>query len=337
MRFGLFIMGTQRGSYQAVLEQVCQAEELGFDTVLLAERHFDHGSLLFPAPLTVGAAIAARTSRIRIAIAARILPLAHPLHLAEDAATLDVLSNGRLEFGVTRASLDERAHDVFSSPLDESRQRFEEALEIILRAWTSESFSYEGRHFRIPKVSVSPKPLQTPHPPIYVVSVSPQTVAFAGRCGHGAHLPATRTLCELQETSRCYRKNRDDGGFDASPEALSINRFVYVSHDDARARREIEGPFMTFIEQHAPDLKAALHAKYNGEFHYERFVSDFCIFGSPATVASRMRQLQTELGTSYILCSLNLITLDHQLCVRSMKLMATEVMPQLREPAEATR
>jgi alkanesulfonate monooxygenase SsuD/methylene tetrahydromethanopterin reductase-like flavin-dependent oxidoreductase (luciferase family) len=141
----------------------------------------------------------------------------------------------------------------------------------------------------------------------------------------------------LRETSRSYRNHRDDAGFDAASEALSINRFVYVSDDDARARREIEGPFMTFIAQHAPDLKAALHEKYNGAFHYERFVSDFCIFGSPATVASRMRQLQTELGTSYLLCSLNLITLDHQLCLRSMELMATEVMPQIREPAEATR
>ncbi|HMB96650.1 MAG TPA: LLM class flavin-dependent oxidoreductase, partial [Tepidisphaeraceae bacterium] len=82
MRFGLFIMGTRRGSYQAVLEQVCQAEELGFDTVILAERHFAHADLLFPSPFSFGAAIAARTNRIRIATAARILPLAHPIHIA---------------------------------------------------------------------------------------------------------------------------------------------------------------------------------------------------------------------------------------------------------------
>ena len=197
MRFGLFIMGTRRGSYQAVLEQVCQAEQLGFDTVILAERHFQHADLLFPSPLSFGAAIAARTSRIRIATAARILPLAHPIHIAEDAATLDVISNGRLEFGVARASLDEQAHDAFRSPLDESRQRFEEALEIILRAWTHESVSYDGKCYQIPQVSVSPKPLQKPHPPVYVVAVSPQTVAFAGRSGHCVYLPGTRTLSEL--------------------------------------------------------------------------------------------------------------------------------------------
>ena len=132
MRFGLFIMGTRGGSYDAVLEQVCEAEEIGFDRVLLAERHFDHGDLLFPSPFSFGAAVAGRTTRIRIATAARILPLAHPIHIAEDAATLDVISNGRLEFGVTRASLDERCHEAFRAPIDESRQRFEESLRIIL-------------------------------------------------------------------------------------------------------------------------------------------------------------------------------------------------------------
>src|SRR5262245_46186922 len=202
MRFGLFIMGTRHGSYQAVLEQVCQAETLGFDTVILAERHFQHADLLFPSPLSFAAAIAARTSRIRIATAARILPLTHPIHIAEDAATLDVLSNGRLEFGVTRASLDDQAHDVFRSPLDQSRQRVEEALEILLRAWTEESFSYAGKCYQIPQISVLPKPLQKPHPPIYVVAVSPQTVAFAGRSGLCLYLPGTRSVSELRQISR---------------------------------------------------------------------------------------------------------------------------------------
>jgi alkanesulfonate monooxygenase SsuD/methylene tetrahydromethanopterin reductase-like flavin-dependent oxidoreductase (luciferase family) len=332
MRFGLFIMGTRRGSYQAVLEQVCQAEQLGFDTVVLAERHFRHADLLFPSPLSFGAAIAARTSRIRIATAARILPLAHPIHIAEDAATLDVISNGRLEFGVTRASLDEQAHDAFRSPLAESRQRFEEALEIILRAWTQESFRYDGHCYQIPQVSVSPKPLQKPHPPIYVVAVSPQTVAFAGRSGHCVYLPGTRTLNELDQTSRHYWEHRHRAGFNGVRGALSINRFIYVSDDDRSARRQVERPFLEFIDRHAPDLKAALNEKYAGaSLDYDRMVNDFCIFGSPETVAARLRDLRQQLGVTYVLCSLNLITLDHGLCLRSMQMMGSEVIPLLRE------
>jgi alkanesulfonate monooxygenase SsuD/methylene tetrahydromethanopterin reductase-like flavin-dependent oxidoreductase (luciferase family) len=331
MRFGLFIMGTRRGSYQAVLEQVCQAEQLGFDTVVLAERHFQHANLLFPSPLGFGAAIAARTSRIRIATAARILPLAHPIHIAEAAATLDVISNGRLEFGVARASLDEEAHDAFRSPLGESRQRFEEGLEIILRAWTQESISHDGKFYRIPQVSVSPKPLQKPHPPVYVVAVSPQTVAYAARSGHGVYLPGTRTFSELDQTSQHYWKHRHRAGCNGLKRALSINRFIYVSDDDQSARREIEGPFLEFIDQHAPDLKAALNERYAGaSLNYDRMVNDFSIFGSPNTVATRLRELHHKLGGTYVLCSLNLITLDHDLCLRSMQLMGSEVIPLLR-------
>ena len=334
MRFGLFIMGTQRGNYQAVLDQICQAESLGFDTVMLAERHFQHADLLFPSPLAFGAAVAARTSVIRIATAARILPLAHPIHIAEDAATLDVLSNGRLEFGATRASLDERTHDVFRSPLDESRARFEEALEIIHRAWTCESFSYDGKYYQIPQVSVSPKPLQKPHPPVYVVAVSPQTVAFAGRSGHCVHLPATRTLGELQETSKYYWEYRHQAGYNGTPGALSVNRFIYVADNDRDARRHVEAPFLQFIDRHAPDLKAALQGRYGtGSLDYGRLVNDFCIFGSPETVTSRLRELRQRLGVNYVLCSLNLITLDHNLCLRSMQAMGREVMPALRESA----
>ncbi|MGH7177131.1 MAG: LLM class flavin-dependent oxidoreductase [Tepidisphaeraceae bacterium] len=337
MRFGLFIMGTRDGSYAAVLDQICEAEELGFETVLLAERHFDHADLLLPSPLAFGAAVAARTRRIRIATAARILPLAHPIHLAEDAATLDVLSGGRLEFGITRASLDERAHDAFCAPLSESRQRFEETIEIILKAWTLDSFSFQGKHFTIPQVSVSPKPLQRPHPPIYVVAVSPQTVAFAGARGHFVHLPATRTLGELAENSQWYWKHRHDAGFDGSTCALSMNRFIYIAQTDHQARREIEAPFMSFIEHRAPDLKTALTEKYGPTLDFDRFVSDFCIFGSPQTVTRKLRGIQEHLGMTYVLGTLNFVTLDHESCLRSMRLLANEVMPALRQPLEVVR
>ena len=228
--------------------------------------------------------------------------LAHPIHIAEDAATLDVISNGRLEFGVARASLDEQAHDAFRSPLDESRQRFQEALEIILRAWMQESFSYDGKFYQIPQVSVSPKPLQKPHPPVYVVAVSPQTVAFAGRSGHCVYLPGTRTLSELDETSQHYWEHRHQAGYNGVPGALSVNRFIYVSRRRPRsARKQIEGPFLEFIDRHAPDLKAALHEKYAGaSLDYDRMVNDFCIFGSPDTVATRLRELHHQLGATYV-------------------------------------
>jgi alkanesulfonate monooxygenase SsuD/methylene tetrahydromethanopterin reductase-like flavin-dependent oxidoreductase (luciferase family) len=339
MRFGLFIMGTRSGGYHAILEQVCQAEELGFHVVLLAERHFRHGELLYPAPFIMAAAIAARTKRIRIGTAARILPLDHPLVIAEEAAALDILSSGRLDFGATRASLDEQCHEIFHSPRAESRGRFEEALEVITRAWTQERFSYYGKHYQIAEVSEMLRPLQTPHPPIYLVATSPETTAFAARKGYAMFLPAIQSLADLRETSAVYWRGFQEAGHGGSPVDLAVNRFVYVADSDARARREIRQPFLSFLSERAPDLKAALLRKYQTEAHlcFDRFLEDFCLFGSPESVGAQIQELQERIGLTYLLCSLNFITLDHAACVRSMKRFAREVMPRFTTLARERR
>lgn len=333
MKFGLFIMGTRSGSYQDILDQIRYAEELKFHAVILAERHFRHGDLLYPSPFTMAGAIAAKTTRIRIGTAARILPLDHPLYIAEDAATLDLLSGGRLDFGATRASLDEECHRVFRSPLDESRGRFEEALEVIVKAWTKERFSYEGKYYQVQEASVFPKPFQKPHPPIYLVAVSPETLAFAAKKGYSTFIGAIRSLPELKETFAFYWKAFREAGHNGVSAELAVNRFIYLSDSDEKARREIEAPFMTFLKERAPDLKAALVRKYGGEAHlnFDRFLQDFCLFGSPETVIARLKALEEAVGLRYLLCTLNFITLDHQLCIRSMEQFAKEVMPAFQD------
>ena len=329
MKFGLFIMGTRSGTYHDILEQVEYAEELGFDTVVLGERHFHYGALLYPSPFSMAAAFAARTSRIRIGMAARVLSLDHPIHIAEDAATLDILSGGRLDFGATRASLDKESHTVFRSPLDESRGRFEEALAVIVKAWTQEQFSYEGLYYKIPRVSVYPKPMQKPHPPISIVAVSPETLNFAAEKGYSAIIGAIRSIDELEKAAEPYWSAFLKSCHNGANVELIINRFIYVSDTDERARFEMEEPLMDFIKNHAPDLKAALISKYGSEqkLSFDRLVSDFCIFGSAETVTSRIQELADKVDLSYLLCSLNFITLDHNLCIKSMKLFAKEVMP----------
>lgn len=333
MKFGLFIMGTRSSSYHDILDQVQYAEELGFDAVILAERHFRHSDLLYPSPFSIGGAIAAKTSRIRIGTAARIIPLDHPLHIAQDAALLDLLSGGRLNFGATRAGLDEEFHRVFHSPLEESRGRFEEALGVIVKAWTEERFTYEGKYYRTPEVSVLPKPVQKPHPPISVVAVSLETLAFAARKGYSVFLGAIRSLPELKETFAFYERIFREAGHNGRETELWVNRFIYVSDSDEKARREIEGPFMTFIRERAPDLKAALVKKYGGEKHFsfDRFLRDFCLFGSPETVTLRLKELKEQVGLTSLLSTLNLITLEHALCLNSMELFAKEVLSRLYE------
>lgn len=322
-------MGTRSGSYDDIFDQAERAEQLGFDTVVLGERHFRHADLLYPSPFIVAAALAARTTRIRIGMAARILSLDHPIHIAEDAATLDVLSEGRLDFGVTRASLDQESHSVFQSPHNESRRRFKEALEVIVKAWSEEEFTFEGQYHRIPRVSVYPKPRQKPHPPISVVAVSPETLVFAAEQGYSAILGAIGSVTDLRKAVQSYWKASKEAGLSGTNVEVKINRFIYLSSTDEKARSEIEGAFMDFIENRAPDLKGALLTRYGSEANlsFDRCLNDFCLFGSPDSVIMRIQELADKVDFNYLLCSLNFITLDHSLCVKSMELFAKEVMP----------
>ncbi len=331
MKCGLFIMGTRTGTYHDILDQIQYAEELAFDGVWLGERHFRHSHLLYPSPFNVGAAIAAKTSRIRIGTAAKILPLDHPLHVAEDAATLDILSGGRLDLGVTRAGLDEGFHQAFHVPLEETRGRFQEALEVILQAWTTNRFSYEGKYYKIPEVSVHPKPFQKPHPPIYVVAISPETIRYAALRGYPIFIGAIQRLPDLKRTLDLYWQTYKQAGHNGTRVELPVNRFLYVAETDRKAREEVEGPFMAFIHEKAPDLKAALCQRYGeGNLSFERFLNDFCIFGSPDTCIAKIEELKREIGLTYLLCTLNFVTMDHDRCLRSMERFAKFVMPYFK-------
>src|SRR5438132_633264 len=173
MQFGLFYEApedsryTHAERYAEMLDLMAYGETLGFDVVWMAEIHFGGAFSLLSAPLMVVPVIAQRTRRIRIGTAVTLLPLHHPLSLAEQAATADLLSGGRLEFGVGRGSIPSQFHG-FRVPVAENRARFDEALEIIRLAWTRERFSHRGAFWEVEDVSVVPKPLQRPHPPIRV-------------------------------------------------------------------------------------------------------------------------------------------------------------------------
>ena len=189
MKFGLFYRlpcaTTQDAAtrYRETIEQIVYAEELGFDTAWLAELHFNPRFSIMPAPLLVAAALAQRTSRIRLGTAVLLLPLQHPLRTAEEAAVVDLLSQGRVELGVGRGMIAIHFQG-FNIPREESRERFEEALTIITRAWTHETVQFNGKYFQVPETAVVPKPVQKPHPPLRIAANSPETALFAGEHGY---------------------------------------------------------------------------------------------------------------------------------------------------------
>src|SRR5438034_3451914 len=163
MPFGIFTEFSRQAhvsesvAFDEAMAEVRAMETLGYDTAWLAEIHFQRDRSVLASPLVIAAAIAAATQRLKIGIAVQVLPISHPLHLAEDVATVDQLSHGRLEFGVGRSGLPDHYRG-FNIAYAESRERFHETLEVLKKAWTNERFTHEGKYFQFRDVCVMPKP-----------------------------------------------------------------------------------------------------------------------------------------------------------------------------------
>src|SRR5262249_26385409 len=184
MQFGLITLvdffpnrQNELAYYRDTLDLMISAEKLGFDSAWVGEEHF-YSIGICPSPQLFLTALARETTRLRLGTAVSLLPFENPLRKAEDFAMLDILSGGRLNFGAGGGII-YKHFEGFRVSMQESRARYEEALEIIERAWTQESFSYEGQFWQIPELSLSPKPLQKPHPPIYRGVVSPEAFEAA--------------------------------------------------------------------------------------------------------------------------------------------------------------
>src|ERR1700719_2694444 len=212
MEFGMF-HEFQRRPGQAEAEafaesfaQVDEAEAAGLDVMWLAELHNAPERSVLASPLMIATAIAARTKRMKIGTAVQVLPLCHPLQLAEEAATVDQISHGRLIFGVGRSGF-AHTYQAYGVPYDESRERFTETLEIVKRAWTEERFSFRGKYFAYDKVALVPKPRQKPYPPIRIAATSVDTYAAIGAQGHAIFVAARiGTISELAPLVAGYRE-----------------------------------------------------------------------------------------------------------------------------------
>jgi alkanesulfonate monooxygenase SsuD/methylene tetrahydromethanopterin reductase-like flavin-dependent oxidoreductase (luciferase family) len=353
MRFGTyyFLQAPPALSHPEVvhreIEQMVWTEELGFDSIWLTEHHFiEYGLSVSPAILATAAAM--RTRRVRIGLAAAILPFHDPIRLAEELAMVDVLSGGRLDVGVGRGNRPVE-FEGYRIPQIESRERFDETLTILARAWTTERFSFEGRHFTIPEVRVIPKPLQQPHPPLYVVCVSPDTIEATALRG----LPMLNSilrgpidqLVAQRDTyiKACKKAGRSDDETAALLNRWGVSRHIYVAPTDAQARAETREAEMWYqdalrrflipddIERVHPLLQPGFRAlaERMGRITWEQLVAETLAVGSPDTVAAKIAEMQ-RLGVGEVLCWMNFGGLAQSHVRRSMELFAREVMPRFR-------
>lgn len=332
MKFGFFVTGTASADYQELLEQAIYGEELGFDSVWLRERHFNtiSGRNLWPSPLIIGSYLAAKTNRLRIGIGSRILSLDHPIHIAEDTATVDVISGGRLDFGIARVGENDLYQQGFGVPAEETRGRFEEGLDIILQAWTQPRLSYQGKYFQIPEVTLLPKPIQKPHPPVYVVGLSLESINMAARKGFPIFIAAAQMVPEVKKTQERYWKALEAAGHRRDQIEFPVNRFIYVAETMAKAKTEMEEPFMTFLNRGTTSDIKEYFLRPDSEITYENLFKEACIFGDPDYCIRQIERLQKEIELKYLLCTFNYFTMDLKQSIKSMELFSKYVMPHFK-------
>jgi alkanesulfonate monooxygenase SsuD/methylene tetrahydromethanopterin reductase-like flavin-dependent oxidoreductase (luciferase family) len=346
MDFGLFLEFpcrdgmTQKEAFDESFALVDVAEEMGVGTLWLAEYHFNPGRVL-SSPVTIASAIAARTKRVRIGLAVYILPLGHPVRMAEEVATLDHISQGRLEFGIGRGTFP-NIHEGYRVPFTESRGRFQEFLEVILKAWTAERFSFEGEYYQCHDLCVVPKPLQTPHPPIHVGITSEETFPIIGRMGYPILINPSRvfTLSELGSHIQQYRQAWREAGHSGEPK-VGLRVPVYVAETAEQAYWEPQESTMFSVRRLGDRVaETASHVGTTGDWQaqaerirqmdYDAWLRDKVVYGTPEAVVERLRQLQEELGLDQVIYEVNygnLIPYERQ--INCLRLLTDRVIPQL--------
>ena len=267
------------------------------DSIWLAEVHFSPYSVL-SSPLIVASSVAIRTERVRIGIAVQVLPLTNPLRVAEEAATVDQISKGRLDFGVGRSGLT-RYYKGYNTDYSESSARFLEAMDVITKAWGEEPFSHEGEFYSFHDVNVEPKPYQGLHPPIRVASASAETFSMVGRLGYPIFISTNSEVPELIDRLKLYRDAFRDAGHPGSGDVLlRIPAYVSESAEKARSEPEASTTYMVGYSAaqitSAPNQETADRLERLANISYEDVLRHKVMYGTPEEVVERIQRYQEE-------------------------------------------
>jgi len=348
MHFGLFVEEMRRGAtpisaFDDAFELADMAETWGMDCVWLGEIHFTPTRSVISASLLVASSIATRTERLRIGTAVQVLPLNHPLRIAEEIATIDQISKGRFEFGVGRSGV-VRSYDIYGVAYAESQARFHEELSIIRQAWKREPFSHEGQFYRFQNTTVSPRPYQVPHPPIRMATTSHETFAVAGKLGLPIFVGLRATdMDDLKVSLKSYRQAWSEAGHTGTPSAY-VRIPVYAAKTERAAVEEPRESIAAFFERQSalarsavgragtgPTEQRSFQAERMATLSYEDVLAKKVAFGTPDQLIERLNTLRDELGIDGILLEPNsggLIPPEKER--ESLRLFTHEVIPAFR-------
>ena len=350
MQFGSFMEfhrregGSQAEAFREAFAHIALAEDLGLDAVWLAESHFNPARSVLSSPHAIASAIAARTRRLRVGTAVSVLPLGNPLRTAEEAATIDHISEGRFDFGVGRSGLP-GSYEGYNIPYSESRERFYEYLEIILKAWREERFSYEGNFYTYNDVCLVPKPYQNPHPPIRIAATTSETFPVLGEMGFpvfvGVRQQSLGAVGEQVESYRtAWAKAGHEGDIDVS---LRVPLYVGDTEEDAlvtpqesfmRQFRRLGGQLTASVTRpgaHAVQERAERGAQL-AVLEWERdVIGQKAAVGTPRMVIEQLRVMKETLSLTGVVAEFNAGELiPEEKISSSLRLFCEEVIPALR-------
>ncbi len=323
MHFG--IKPLQGGHHFATTLEECDlAERLGFDSVYICEHHgLPDG--FYPAPLLIATAIAARTRRVRLWIGILILPLYHPLHVAEQAAVLDGLSDGRLELGVG-VGYREEEFDAFGVPFKERGARTEEAIVLIRRLLTESRVDHEGRFWQLRDFTLYPRPVQQPLR-IWVGGWSEAALRRAARLGDGWLPGPTANRDTLRTCFATYRAALRERGIDAAAVQAPLGRDIYLTTDRAERDRIMR----LFVERYSKAYVQWGHVTTpEREFQGIPEQGHRFFVGDPEECVAYIKSLQAEFGITHFLARMHYPEIGPAGARRSMELFAAHVTPAFR-------
>ena len=348
MQFGLFLEFdcreelSQADAFSEAFRQVDMAEELEIPSVWLSERHFQPARSVLSAPTVIASAVATRTERVRIGIAVQVLPLTNPIRLAEEVATVDHISRGRLDFGVGRSGF-LSAYEGYNIPYAESRGRFQECLDILIKAWTNPQFTFEGEYYSFHDVCVVPKPYQQPYPPLRMAATTGDTFPMVGDLGLPVFVGLRgNDVAELVDLLAQYREAWKMAGHPNAPD-VALRIPIYAAETAQRARSDPKESTMASFRQLSSTLAdssglagtslardRAEQSRRLSQVTYDEVLEQRVAFGTPEALVERLQELMEVLGLSTVVAEVNPGGRLPTECVRdSIRLLGERVIPRL--------
>jgi alkanesulfonate monooxygenase SsuD/methylene tetrahydromethanopterin reductase-like flavin-dependent oxidoreductase (luciferase family) len=336
-------------AFQDTMEQVMLADRLGFHSVWTVEHHFLDEYSFSSAPGVFYGALAAKTENIRIGHGVRLLPFPynHPVRAAEAAATVDILSGGRLEFGTGRSGTRVELEGFGIDPND-TRPMWEEALEVVVGCWTQEQFSFDGDYFHLPPRGVVPRPMQQPHPPLWGASSSSDSHELIGEKGIG--LLSFSVAAPPESLVKRFNRYRD-GIRRAKPVGRYVNEQiatftqVHCAETTAEAYADARDPFAWYVQtslKKVAELADWKDGELLGSYEYAKKLlggieieslnfdylidNDAVVVGDPDQCVAMARRYQA-VGTDLLLCLVQPYNIPHEKVMRSIELLGTQVLP----------